>query len=361
MDVLRKGGGRYTWRIAELRLDDGEKGHTMRWAVEMENALPSGLVRASGRFGPLVEHNLAETLLSGSFTFTRVNLHDVGNIKGTLSSSGKFFGKLGAIEANATSQTPDFAVDDGRPTPVSGTIQCTISGLNGDTTFRSIDLRIGRTDVSAIGMTAGNPEKSTDLNITVKSGRAEDVLRPFVHNDVPIIGPVSLRAHAYLAPASVGGFFHRLKVDGTFDVPAERATDAKTEKSLTDFSHRAQDKNSATQPNPPADGDGDALSSIAGPASIRDEIVTTNGLQFKVSGAEANLHGTFAIHTLTVHMTGDLKMDNDISHTATGFKAFLLKPIAPFFKKKNAGALVPIAVTGTPGKYKVEADLNHKK
>jgi len=54
-------------------------------------------------------------------------------------------------------------------------------------------------------------------------------------------------------------------------------------------------------------------------------------------------------------------MNTDVSHTATGFKAFLLKPVAPFFKKKNAGAVVPIAVTGTPGKYNVEANLNHKK
>jgi hypothetical protein len=361
MDVLRKGGGQYSWRIEELRLDDVQKGHTMSWAVEMENAIPTGHIHASGHFGPLVEHNAGETLVSGSFTFTRVNLHDVGNIRGTLSSSGKFFGKLGAIEADATSNTPDFAVDDGRPTPVSGSIRCTVSGLNGDTTFRSIDLRVGRTNVSVLGTTLGSPEKSTNLDITVKSGRAEDVLRPFVRSDVPIIGPVSLRAHAYLAPSSVGRFFHRLKVDGRFDVPAERATDAKTEKSLTDFSHRAQGKNPGPQPNPPVDGDGDALSSIMGPAQIRDEIVTTSGLQFKVSGAEANLHGTFAIHTLAVHLTGDLKMNTDVSHTATGFKAFLLKPVAPFFKKKNAGAVVPIAVTGTPGKYNVEANLNHKK
>jgi hypothetical protein len=360
MDVLRKGGGRYSWRISELRLDDVQKGHAMSWAVEMENAIPSGHIHATGHFGPLVEHNPGETLVSGSFTFTRVNLHDVGNIQGTLASSGKFFGKLGAIEANASSETPNFAVGDGRPTPVAGAIRCTVDGLNGDTVFHSIDLHVGHTSVGAVGETKGSPEKATNLEITVKSGRAEDVLRPFVRSDVPVIGPVSLRAHAYLAPSSVGRFFHRLKVDGRFDVPAERATDPKTEKSLTDFSHRAKGKNPA-QPDPPLDGDGNALSSMSGPAAIHDEIVTTNGLQFKVPGAEANLHGTFTIHTLTVHLTGDLKMDTDVSHTATGFKAFLLKPIAPFFKKKNAGALIPIAVTGTPGKYKVEADLNHKK
>jgi hypothetical protein len=54
-------------------------------------------------------------------------------------------------------------------------------------------------------------------------------------------------------------------------------------------------------------------------------------------------------------------MDTDISHTATGFKSWLLKPLAPFFKKKNGGAVVPIAVTGGPGNYKVTQDLMHTK
>ena len=163
-----------------------------------------------------------------------------------------------------------------------------------------------------------------------------------------------MHAHAYLAPSSVGGFFHRLKVDGRFETPAERVTDPATEKSLTDFSKRAQD-------DPPSDFQSDALSSIAGPASIRDEVISTKGLKFQVPGAVADLQGTFAIHTSAVHLTGDLKMQSDISHTATGFKSFLLKPLAPFFKKKHAGAVIPIAVTGTPGKYKVEQDLNHTK
>ena len=37
----------------------------------------------------------------------------------------------------------------------------------------------------------------------------------------------------------------------------------------------------------------------------------------------------------------------------TGFKSFLLKPLAPFFRKKKAGAVVPIRITGGPGQYAV--------
>ena len=364
LDVLQPGGGRLSFPASQLQLDDVRKGHTAKFAVDMDNAIPSGHIHATGRFGPLIEHSLADTLASGQFTFDGVNLHDVGNIHGLLKSSGKFFGRLGALNAEASAESADFAVGNGRPTPVNGRVQCTVNALNGETVFNAIEARMGRTVIFAKGDTSGSPEKSTNLDIAVKGGRAEDVMRPFVHRDVPITGPVSLHAHAYLAPSSAGSFFHRLHVDGAFDVPAERVADHQTEQNLTDFSLRAQGKSAPDKAgNGPAEmrSEVNVVSSIAGPAAIRDEVVTTKGLIFKVPGAEANLQGTFAIHTGTVHLTGDLKLQSDISHMATGFKSILLKPLAPFFRKKNAGAVVPIVVTGAPGTYKVAADLGHEK
>ncbi|MGC1424325.1 MAG: hypothetical protein WA815_18365, partial [Terracidiphilus sp.] len=94
---------------------------------------------------------------------------------------------------------------------------------------------------------------------------------------------------------------------------------------------------------------------------LENGVVSTSRLTFKVAGAEATLAGTFRFHGEVAHLTGDLKMDSDISHTTTGFKSFLLKPLAPFFKKKNAGAVVPIAVIGTPGRYQVTQDISHNK
>ena len=100
---------------------------------------------------------------------------------------------------------------------------------------------------------------------------------------------------------------------------------------------------------------------LRGPVQITDGIASSNRLTFQIPGADANLRGTFNFHDKIVHLNGDLRMDSDISHTATGFKSFLLKPLAPFFRKKNAGALVPIAVTGGPGHYQVTQDLAHNK
>lgn len=46
-------------------------------------------------------------------------------------------------------------------------------------------------------------------------------------------------------------------------------------------------------------------------------------------------------------------MQSDVSHVTTGFKSLLLKPLVPFLKSKDAGAVVPIAITGSPQHYRI--------
>jgi hypothetical protein len=60
-------------------------------------------------------------------------------------------------------------------------------------------------------------------------------------------------------------------------------------------------------------------------------------------------------------MLGDVSIQSDVSHAATGVKSMLLKPLIPFFKKHNAGAKIPIAITGSPNQYKVTQDILHNK
>ena len=362
LEIMENDGKRLIFPVRELDLAHFEKNQAINYTVDMQNAIPSGRIQSHGTFGPLNAKQVAMTPVSGTFTFGGVNLHDVGEIAGTLSARGQFRGPLGALEAQADSITPNFSVDGGKSTPVDGTVQCTVNGTNGDVAFHEIEAQTGATTVHAIGTVQGSP-KSTNMDIDLKGGRAEDVMRPFISSEVPISGSVWLRSHAYLEPRGHGGFLHRLHITGVFDVPAERVTDKQTEKSLTDFSHRAQGKKDSgrNDDEKSARANADALSSLKGPAQIRDGIATTNHVTFQIAGAQADLSGTFNFHNKVVHLTGNLRMDTDISHTATGFKSFLLKPLAPFFRKKNAGAFVPIAVIGGPGHYQVTQNLGHTK
>lgn len=363
LDILRGNGGRFSFAIQQLHIEEMQKGRAMRYVVSMENALPSGRIGASGKFGPLNAQNLGATPASGQFTYESVKLHDLGNVSGTLHAAGRFNGSLNSLEASANGDVPDFAVDDGRPTPIAGSVHCTVNALNGNVVFHTMELQTGLTLIHATGSVVG-PPKTTDLDISVTRGRAQDLLRPFLHGEVPISGPVWLRAHAYLAPSTrSAGFFQRLHVNGDFNVPRELATDPNVEESLTAFSRREEHgtEDQATGGDPPTSGSADVVSSVRGPASIRDAVVSTRGLTFQVPGARAVLDGTFNLRTSAVHLDGKLAMQKNLSHATTGFKSFLLKPLAPFFKKKNAGAVIPIAVTGVPGSYKVAQNITHSK
>jgi hypothetical protein len=326
LDILRDNGGRYSFAIHDLALRNVHAGQAASYVVDMQNAKPGGRIQAHGSFGPITPSNLGGTPLSGDFVFSPVNLGDIGDLKGTLSAQGHFAGRLEDIEANATAHTPD------------------------------------KTVVHAGGAIMGSP-KVANIDLDVEKGRAQDLMRPFVHDLPPITGVVWLKAHSRVAHGGEGvTFLQRLAVDGAFSVPAEKMTDHATEQSLTAFSARAQGagdgKGEAGNPDTSA---ADVVSSVTGQVKIRNGVVSTDRLKFQMPGAVANLKGTYALQTGAAHLTGDMKMDADISHAATGFKSALLKPLAPLFKRKKAGADVPIAVTGVPGQYKVGQDILHTK
>jgi hypothetical protein len=366
LDILRTNGGRYAFPIRDLSIRNLRSGQTISYVVDMQNAMPSGRIRAHGSFGPLTPANLGGTPLSGDFSFARVNLGDLGSLHGTLSATGHFSGTLAAIEAQASSETPDFAVGSGTPTDAAGTVQATIDGLNANIVLHQIEAKIGTTKVEVGGQIVGSP-KVTDVEIAVTRGRAEDLLRPFVRSAPPVTGVVWLKTHAHVAAGGNGAkFLDRLQMDGGFNVPAERLTNHSTETELSSFSQRAQ---GSAGKSPAAQGAAlvgdpqqpDVLSSLEGTVSVRRGVMSTERLTFKVPGVAAELKGTYRLQDGTVHMVGNLTMDTDLSHVTTGFKSMLLKPLAPFFKRKSAGAVIPIAITGKPNQYKVGQDLLHDK
>jgi len=331
----------------------------------MQNAWTSGHLLAKGNFGPLVSSNLGATQVSGDFTFTSVKLEDIHVLSGGLSSAGRFYGVLTAIEADVTSDTPDFAVGKGKPTRLATSTHVTINGLNANIILHTVDVHTGASAVHAEGDIVGSP-KVTNLEISVANDRAQDILRPFFKGEVPITGAVWLHSHARLTPAGERmTFLKRLQMDGVFDIPSERLTNRGTKQKLSDFSQRAQGAKPTERQSAPGDrvsaGTAEVFSSLNGRAKVRDGIVSTQRLNFQVPGANVDVNGTFSLHDGSVHMLGDVSIQSDVSHVATGVKSMLLKPLIPFFKKHNAGAKIPIAITGSPNQYKVTQDILHNK
>lgn len=364
LEVQYDSGESLKFAIRSLELRNVEKGHAVQYTVDMENAKPAGHIRAEGSFGPLNARDVGATPLSGRFTYDHVKLSDIGELHGTLASTGRFSGPLRSIEANAVSNTPDFAVNDGRPTQVQGSVQCVVNGMNGDVTLSSVEATSGQTIVRGRGQVAGSP-KITMIDLAVDHGRAEEILRPFMHQNAPASGAASLQAHAWVGPVGKP-FLQRLRVEGKFDLPATNATDANIERSLSAFSEREVNKSTKSaaglsvdpSPRQPAH----VLSLLGGPVTIRNGIVATSDLLYQVPGAHVRLHGTFNLDDESVHLVGTLEMQSGISQATTGWKSVLLKPFSAFFKRKHhSGSQIPIAVTGIPGRYKVTQDISHTK
>jgi hypothetical protein len=370
LDIMRKDGSRYSFPIRLLTVRNLQKGQALGYSVDMRNAKPTGHIFSTGSFGPLNAQNIGATPLSGDFTFASVNLHDIGDIGGTLNSMGHFQGVLADIEADATSYTPDFAVGGGKATPFTTAIRCAINGVNGDVTIRDVDAKTAATTIHVQGGIMGSP-KVIDVDIGVVDGRVQDVLRPFLKGKVPVAGVVWLHGHAHVdAPGNGLKFLDRLRVEGSFDVPAERLTDRATEQKLSAFSERAQGvktlKSGAGSDNQASsetasDADADVLSSLGGRVQIRKGVLSTQRIELQMPGAAVDVRGSFNLRDRTVDLVGNVRMQTDISHATTGFKSMLLKPLIPFFKKKQAGAVIPIAVTGKPGSYKVAQDILYRK
>jgi len=362
LDIMRADGSRYSFPIRDLLIQGLHRGDTITYRLDMTNAQPVGRIQSTGSFGPLNPKNLGSTPLSGHFNFAPVDLASIHGIKGTLSSIGSFHGSIQQIDVESKSDIVDFGVGRGRPTHVSGTATGAVNALNGDVFLHAVDVHTGSTTVHAKGNIVGN-RKTTNLDLSVSGGRAEDILRPFLRGSVPVVGPVSLWGHAFIAPASEGSkFLNRLRLAGSFDIPSERITNHETEQKLTALSQRAQDPSpSKQQPGEDSPAQDPAttevLSKLTGRASILNGVVYTNHLAFEVPGITMDFHGSFRLHDQQTRLLGTLRMQSDISHVTTGFKSALLKPFAPLFRKPRAGAVVPVAITGSNGKYNVSSNI----
>jgi hypothetical protein len=367
LEVQYDSGKSLRFAIRSLELGNLEQGRPIHYVLDMENPLPAGHISATGSFGPLNAQNVGMTPVSGQFSFDQVKLSDIGELHGTLSSTGNFSGPLQAIEADAVSETSGFAIDDGQPTQIRGSVRCMVNGIHGDVFLHAVEVTSGHTTIRAHGQVAGSPKVAL-VDLAIDQGRAEEILRPFMHQNVPVTGVASLRSRAWVGPTGKP-FLQRLRVDGQFNLPAARATNPQIENGISAFSMREHDASAKSGVDPPSDpsadqtsGHDDVLSSLGGPVTIQNGVIATQSLLFQVPGAHVRLHGTFNLNDRSVHLIGTLKMDSGISYATTGWKSVLLKPLSPFFKRKHhPGSEIPIAVMGAPGHYKVTQDISKAK
>jgi hypothetical protein len=86
---------------------------------------------------------------------------------------------------------------------------------------------------------------------------------------------------------------------------------------------------------------------LQGHLELREGVAKFSELTFNVPGAAARMNGTYNLENEQIDFHGTLKTDAELSQDTTGIKSALLKPLNPLFKRKKAGAVIPVKMTGS--------------
>jgi hypothetical protein len=342
--VARKDDGPLKFELHQLILKSISDSSPMSYDLAMRNAEPPGEIRSRGKLGPWNSQDLNHIPLSGSYTFDGVDLGVFEGIGGILNATGDFHGVLGRIETQGTTDTPKFEVTRAHHAlALKAKFNASVDGMNGDAILHSVDGKFLKTPVHVEGSVSGKPGqsgKTTSLNLNVQSGRIEDVLWLFVREKkAPMEGATNFHAHV-VWPSGHQPFLKRVVLQGDFEIEHAQWTNPERQMSMNTLSKKASGKKK--DPDTPT-----VAADIKGSVVLSNEIAKFQDISFKVPGAEAIMHGTYNLEDTKIDFHGDLKTEASLSDDSSGVKAVLLKPLDPLFKKKSAGAVVPVEMTGT--------------
>ena len=351
----REGKEPKVFLIHRLELESVGAASRMPFKADLTNPIPKGLIQTSGTFGPWHKRSPAKTPLDGRYTFDKADLGTIKGIGGILDSSGEFDGRLERIAVRGTTTTPDFHVDvSGNPVALSTRFDAVVDGTDGDTYLNDVYATFGKTSLTAKGAVAGTKGvkgRTIGLNVQIKEGRIEDLLRLSVKGDTPLMtGSVALHTDFTLPPGEAD-VVERLRLAGEFDLDAARFTDPQVQSKLSGMSQRARGKD-------PDERAASVVSDLSGKFRLQSGALSLANLSFAIPGATVRLAGTYGLRSEELAFDGTLRMQATISEAAGGgLKGFLLKAVDPLFRKGNAGAVVPIKVRGTRSEPKFGVDV----
>jgi hypothetical protein len=279
-------------------------------------------------------------------------------IAGTLSSQGKFDGALRHIDISGKTDTPDFVVKQGgHPMRLITEFSAYVDGIHGDTFLKRVDADFWKTHIVAegsIARTKGGKSKTALIDLRSEKARIEDILRLFVKaNRPPMSGNVTLQAHVEIPPGQEP-FLKKVKLRGAFGIAGGTFSKPSTQEGINKLSAGARGEKDPPDPET-------VLTDLTGKVDLQQGIATFTDLSFGVPGADARMHGTYSLLDQKIDLRGQMQVQSKISNTEKGTKAFLLKMMEPFFKKKKKGEIVPIRISGTYHHPSFGLSLNDKK
>lgn len=294
---------------------------------------------------------MGRTAASGDYRFQQADLGVFRGIAGLLSSSGKFSGVLNRIEVQGLTDTPRFTIrSSSHQVRLRTQFYALVNGENGDTLLQKVGATFWKTTVWSEGSVAGRagqPGKTGAVELATKDGRIQDVLLLFARSErAPMSGIVSFHAKVIIPPGR-RPFFEKVELDGDFGIDAGSFAKPDTQEGVNHLSQGALSEEDHHKTKTEGDDPETVLSDLKGHVLLRDGTARFSNLSFSVPGALAQLQGTYNLITENIDLRGTLRTDSEPSNTTHGMKALILKVLDPFFKKKHAGYIMPVKITGT--------------
>lgn len=340
--------------IREALFRDLASGRSVPFTVALRNPLPPADLQVQGWIGPWRDNkgNVRSTPVSGSCLLQHGDLSVFKNLGGKLSSQVNFSGTLAKLQLSGETQSPDFEVkESGHRMPLSTRFRGTVDLISGDVALPSLQASLGNTHLHAVAEITGFP-KRVKLDVKQGEGQVQDLILLFSNAPRPAItGPIRFQTSIVLPPEK-RPFKQRVRLTGNFDIGPARFTAPATRAHVDQLSERARgekDKNGAQ--------DQEVMSHLRGRVSLEDGVSHFSNVAFFVPGATAMMHGTYNLMNKRVNFDGTMRMQAEVSQATKGVKSFFLKLLDPFFKKKNAGAEVPVSMQGTYGHTHFSARL----
>ena len=315
---------------------------------------PPGEVTAHGRFGPWRSGNPYQTPVSGRYSLQHADLRSFDGLAGLLESSGSFSGSIERIQVNGEAETPDFTIRAAaHPVDVHTGFDAVVNGRSGDVVLHRVAAHFLNTDVIADGTVAApfpDASKVASLELGVRGGRIEDLLRLVSSGSPGLNGRVNIQLHVDLPPGDAP-FLKRLRLTGEMGVADARFTNVQTQETLDRISRNAADGNLD-----PAS----VVSDLKGRISALRGMATLSSVTFHLPGADAQVGGSYDLIAHRVDLHGQVWLDEKLSQTTTGFKSLLAKVIDPLFRKGKHLSVVPVRISGVYGHTTVALDLKHR-
>jgi hypothetical protein len=172
-------------------------------------------------------------------------------------------------------------------------------------------------------------------------------------------GPIRLKTRFILVPGPKQ-IPDRLHLEGSFDLSSLHFTSSALQQKVDNMSKRSEGKpNEVVNPAEAIKRD-DVSSRMKGQFRLGNGILSLNGLDYGIPGADVQLAGTYALEPENLDFHGKLILQAKLSQTMTGFKSFLLKFADPIFSKGGKGTVLPIKITGSVEHPHYGLEFGHK-